>query len=712
MQYANMAQQVQSRGRGDDTMLVHMTPREVGGLQALAMASGGSLSVNPDTGLPEAGWLGDLLPTILGVVGAAFGIPTWAIGLGTAAGGTALTGDLGKGLMAGLSAFGGASLAGAAGIGGAISNNALGLAGGAGKAAGAAGAAVPAAATNPFATQSATQLAGMAKAAPSMANMAGAGIGALPSQAAQMATLPGVGAGAAAGAGVPAAKGGIGGFLQRFGDSAKAGLPPGTPGIIQKAAPMAAGLGVLNSVSNAMTPGMPKMEEDKNQFPYTGPYSMQPRKAVYPTPGGTDQQAPANPAQTRDSSEFNYFPEPVQFLDGQGKPYTPGMMGPGVPSKDDKKKKSSRLFSAGGMVPATPMQVMPQGPNTNMLVNQMPTVTQAAGLPAIQNSSYPAAPAPGQPAGDAGIKGLPALAAGGEVPSAQPLSGKLAQMTVPSFASPLSAPAGGANPLTAALGAYRQGRTGAAPAPFANRPQGGEQDFFSAQRAKQAKVTQPTNPLGGFGQYVDIPGVGSFQLPDLSGIDFSQFGAQAPVQTPATSTSPAMTSIPNAGHPYQFESPFAPPPVPEAPPVSPPIQFDPSTVDWSQLNFNGYGFASGGAVSLSDGSFVVDARTVSELGNGSSGAGQDILAKLGGTPVRGGGDGVSDSIPAHIDGKQAARVARDEVVFDPQTVAQIGGGNHQRGTAKLYALMDRAHKARKKAKAGEDTGLARGLGAL
>jgi len=55
--YAPMAQTVQSQGRGEDTMLVHMTPDEVGGLQALAMAGGGSLSINPETGLPEAGFL-------------------------------------------------------------------------------------------------------------------------------------------------------------------------------------------------------------------------------------------------------------------------------------------------------------------------------------------------------------------------------------------------------------------------------------------------------------------------------------------------------------------------------------------------------------------------------------------------------------------------------------------------------------------------------
>jgi len=121
-----LAQDMAARGRGPDTQLIHMSPREVAGLQALAMAHGGSLSINPETGLPEAGILDNLLPMILGVgamaltggaAGAAMpglfglGMPA-TIGLGVGALETARTGDLSKGLMAGLGAYGGAGLAG------------------------------------------------------------------------------------------------------------------------------------------------------------------------------------------------------------------------------------------------------------------------------------------------------------------------------------------------------------------------------------------------------------------------------------------------------------------------------------------------------------------------------------------------------------------------------------------------------------------------
>jgi hypothetical protein len=48
------SQGLASLGRNGDSMLVHMNPKEVAGLQGLAMAQGGSLTINPDTGLPEA----------------------------------------------------------------------------------------------------------------------------------------------------------------------------------------------------------------------------------------------------------------------------------------------------------------------------------------------------------------------------------------------------------------------------------------------------------------------------------------------------------------------------------------------------------------------------------------------------------------------------------------------------------------------------------
>jgi hypothetical protein len=106
------AKHLASKGRKGDTELVHMTRGEIKGLQELALAHGGSLSINPDTGLVEASFLKRILPMIAGAglmlipgVG-----PLAAAGM---VGGfeTLRTGDIGKGLMAGLGAYGGAGLA-------------------------------------------------------------------------------------------------------------------------------------------------------------------------------------------------------------------------------------------------------------------------------------------------------------------------------------------------------------------------------------------------------------------------------------------------------------------------------------------------------------------------------------------------------------------------------------------------------------------------
>jgi hypothetical protein len=111
-----LANHLKSYGRNGDTELVHMTKGEIKGLQDLAMAHGGSLTINPDTGLAEAGFLKNILPAIAGAglmmipgmqtVGAGW------IGAGIGALEAARTGDIGRGLMAGLGAYGGAGLAG------------------------------------------------------------------------------------------------------------------------------------------------------------------------------------------------------------------------------------------------------------------------------------------------------------------------------------------------------------------------------------------------------------------------------------------------------------------------------------------------------------------------------------------------------------------------------------------------------------------------
>lgn len=504
-----MAQQLQSMGRGDDKMLVHMTPDEVSSLQGLAMATGGSLTINPNTGLPEAGWLGKLLPTILGAALAATGVGApLAAGI-VGAGQFARTGSLKKGLMAGLGAFGGAGMAGMAGLGGKISSNALGILGdkpgmfGANMGLGtatktAAQLATPTAVTaDPLANAlpvtptvnvpasgiaggpGATTLGAPAAAAPTAVNPVQAAINnPLGEFSKQVNALYG-----GAPTGPMAQVGGgaqfTGGLGSRFGQAVRAGLPAGTPGIISKAAPMMAGMGVLNNVSSATTPSGGSIGSDGViDNAYQGPYTAQQRKAT--------------------------------FADS-----TADILG---------SSKERRYFDVD----------MPEVYNVQGQVVQ-PGSSTKRGTPILQNVLNP--------------------------------------------------------------------------------------------KAKK-----------GENRYNQI------LTPYMGGVDPEEEG-----------------------------------------------------------------YAVGGPVNMRNGSFVVDARTVSELGNGSSNAGMEFLSRMGGRPLRGPGDGVSDSIRASIGGKQEARVARDEVLFPPEAVKRLGKGSSKRGTAKLYSLMNKAHKARKKAKRGQDTKVRRGL---
>ena len=135
------ADEVASYGRYGDTTLVHMTPSEVGGLASL-----GELTINPETGLPEAFSLKSLLPTIGGIA-ASFLLPIAAptiFGVGGALGGGIGSSMVSSGigtLIGGL--FGGKSFGEAAlgGIMGGITGGAMkglsGLLGGGASAAGA-----------------------------------------------------------------------------------------------------------------------------------------------------------------------------------------------------------------------------------------------------------------------------------------------------------------------------------------------------------------------------------------------------------------------------------------------------------------------------------------------------------------------------------------------------------------------------------------------
>jgi len=81
--------------------------------------------------------------------------------------------------------------------------------------------------------------------------------------------------------------------------------------------------------------------------------------------------------------------------------------------------------------------------------------------------------------------------------------------------------------------------------------------------------------------------------------------------------------------------------------------------------------------------------------------------------LKGNGDGVSDSIPARFSGSgQEARLADGEFVIPARVVSEIGNGSSDAGARKLYAMLDRVESHAKKAKRGKPSGADRELNKL
>jgi hypothetical protein len=86
---------------------------------------------------------------------------------------------------------------------------------------------------------------------------------------------------------------------------------------------------------------------------------------------------------------------------------------------------------------------------------------------------------------------------------------------------------------------------------------------------------------------------------------------------------------------------------------------------------------------------------------GTAGYAQGGLGSLGGYSdggrlLRGPGDGVSDSIPASIGNRQPARLADGEFVVPARIVSELGNGSTEAGARALYKMMARIQANRRK----------------
>jgi hypothetical protein len=578
-----IAQAVQSQGRGKDTQLVHMTPNEVAGMQALAKAHGGSLSINPSTGLPEAGILDSMLPTILGVGlaaatgGTSLALTPGMIGLGIGGLQYMRTGSLEKGLMAGLGAYGGAGMAGSLGLG------ASGAAGGVGS--------------------------GATVQAPTIDPNAAANIGAQTSIPANYAVSGGTNAGSL---GLDASAKGIN----------LAGMTPPAPAVGPYAftpPPTATTMPVT---------GVPTSNVQANQFALSNQPTMMDKlgsgqfwkdnwtsAAAAAAPTVMDMMAPeGGPGYKPDNERFDYTYDPGRVsqedLDAQRAAYAArGITGGELkyfnptyagPNKTYAAKGGLLSLAEGGMPNDYEYDPVSQ---TYKKVAQAPTAAVApVGISNTGDSSPPV---------------------------------KLTQQQIDFFDNEDKSPGGARDQrmgkindfisLVAPLGFARSMLSNMGPSPAAPNPGG----------------YTPTPP----GQYSGGP---------------NSFDGSGPGDAPGG----AADAVAGGGYDPDFGY--------------------------------GMGFAKGGIAGLaaggmSQGGFVVPADVVSALGNGSSDAGlRKLYALIGDVkPIKGKGDGLSDSIPTNIDGRQPARVADGEAYVNPKTVAKIGGGDAKKGAKKLYAMMDK-----------------------
>jgi hypothetical protein len=516
------AQHLASRGRKGDTMLIHMAPQEVAGLQALAKAAGGTLTVNPDTGLPEANFLKQLLPTLIGA-GLSFipGVgPLMAAGI--VGGGTTLaTGSLNKGLMAGLGAYGGAGLAG-------------GL---------------------------------KAAAATGVAGTAGVGAGTSAMDAAMAKALP-VSSGVA-----PVA--GLGG--QTFAQASQA----------------ANAAAANQAVNTAMTGALP-LSSNAGLAGNTFGLPAAPM-TVPPTPSMLSTMRQGIDALGTEAGR-------TAFL---GNAASKGVAATGVGG-------TSGLLKSGLAV-AAPM-MMGEGPKQAAYDGGGPNPYQY-----IYDISRPSNPSyDSREALQLSGRYVP-YAAGGPV---EEMSDRNAMETLIANGGQMYAEGGktkedaarGMTGASADAFRYLMGQASASPATLA------------AQQTAQPVVAMPS----------------------------------APVAAPTRSASPFGSF---------FERLFRPRT------AAPQYTFDPATGQY----LGGQPMASGGIAALAMGG-------QSHLGDYSDG----------GRLLKGPGDGVSDSIPATIADKRPARLADGEFVVPARIVSELGNGSTDAGARKLYAMMDRVQKARGK----------------
>ena len=705
MSLAVLADHMASKGRNGDTMLVHMTPGEVQGLQALALAHGGSLSINPETGLVEASWLKRLLPMIAGVAlgPAGFGLMS-AVQAGLAVGAVTglATGSLKQGIVAGLGAYGGAQLgaglsaAGEAGLQAAAGQTALETA--------ASQIADPAEAMQ-YVQQ---QVAAKAAAATPYDKLI-SGVTGLGSEAGRQNLMASFGGATGAGG---------------LSNLARAGMMAAAPVMADAMVPTATKMPALNQY--------PGMVRPFTYDPYSQSYtSQEPYKAAG---GGIVALADGG---LPDS------PYAAQIAAGQQAiPYATGVRA----SREDIGKIYQDLLGRsadpGGLEFYYASQFSPEQIRENIRQSDEYINRPVTG-PTIAPTGTPTSAAPGPVTGGTVTPGAMETIGGGQPITVSPVKAE----TVPGYTGEdrtyggtevlkqvEPAPLGTSGSVTQenltmkdVRDAYEQagGRTGPTQTPFTPTPvTGGSKAAYDYLMGRGPYPTTPFTQTGEImrpyaevvlgmpvdktrskyifdpatRQYIENPDYKAPTFPDVPSTDS---GGQPIIRNPA--------GVPYTGKAASY---FAANPDVKAAYENDVRGMTPEA--YADYHWNTFGKNEGrkgysesvNPAPIGSGSKEPNADIVPFARGGLS----DIAAASaarggqfnlggysdGGRLLRGPGDGVSDSIPATIGGKQPARLADGEFVIPARIVSEIGNGSTEAGARKLYAMMDRVQRARAK----------------
>jgi hypothetical protein len=605
-----------------------MSPQEVGGLQTLARNNGTSLTVNPQTGLPEAFNLGRLLPMVAGAgltMLSGGTLSPLTIGLMTGGLGAVATGSLKEGLMMGLGAAGGAGLAG------------------------------------------------------SFANLAAPAVGAA-APAGSMVGAPSVMAGSGSGLTVPAAAVNTAptGALVN-----SAAMPQvGTLTVPQNALS-------LPSLTNAAPGGLSSLPGSVNSATAAfGPGTSS--TLVSPTASLTPPASVANPAAT--DGFFGLKSQPFQPVGGAN----------GITQA-----QAQTIYNSPGYNPAlsAESQFYMKNPPSLSLADAAPKTIEAASLNTPKpysdrvfqgaRTAFDSPQAAGSFLGDNKMN-LAMSAAPMMMPEEpEAIAGR------DSFIRPYSLDIDNTSDIAASPVGREDERLRyryTAGTPF-KAAKGGIIAFAEGGNTTDGQEIG-SNPLSPEAArvYQSIARVqGQAGLPQID-LSTMPMGQPSPVERLNTMSMPAASTY----QPVDYRVPM--PQYTDSPTYNEMQKAGGLGMLAKLMRGMGDGYAEGGQARYRDVRKKIDrmadpyAFTGYQRGEGMYESAQKNFADGGLSNVprflSGGGDGMSDSIPATINGRQPARLADGEFVIPADVVSHLGNGSSKAGAKQLYAMMDRVRTKR------------------